>query len=86
MNGNKKSSVSDYCTQTFAIVDQWLNQVSLEKGQEALGIVKTALQNNWRTNITYYEQLAEAADSEKQSKLAKKYRLLARCYNELVWS
>lgn len=81
---NDESQLSTYCSQTFVILDKWLNQVGGEKGEQALGIVKSALQNNIRANMTYYEGLAKEAENNGEHELASRNRLLAKLYKGLV--
>jgi len=81
---NDESQLSNYCSQTFVILDKWLNQVGGEKGEEALSIVKSALQNNIRANITYYEGLAREAENNGLNELASRNRLLAKLYTGLA--
>jgi hypothetical protein len=78
-----EGQISGYCRQTFAILDKWLNQVGQEKGDQALNIVRGAIQNNLDANVTYYEELAKQAEQNGQTELAAKNRLLARLYKGL---
>ncbi len=79
-----KGQIASYCSQTFVILDKWLNQLGAEKGEQALSIVKKALQTNIKANTEYYEWLAKEAESSGEHDLAEKYRLLARLYKGLL--
>ena len=76
--------LSNYCNQTFVILDKWLSEVGAKKGDEALVVVKKALENNIKANITYYESLAGEAEKNGLSTLASRNRLLARLYSGLL--
>ncbi|AFU58982.1 hypothetical protein Ngar_c20500 [Candidatus Nitrososphaera gargensis Ga9.2] len=76
--------VSSYCTQTFVILDKWLNQLGREKGDEALKIIKEALRNNTKANITYYQEFAKEAKENGHVELASQNMLLARLYKGLL--
>ncbi len=79
-----EGQLSNYCSQTFIILDKWLHQISKEKGAEALTIVKSALQNNIKANMTYYEELAKQAEKNGQHELASRNGLLAKLYMGLL--
>jgi hypothetical protein len=81
---SNEQTLSNYCAQTFTILDKWLNQVALEKGQGALSIVKAALHNNLQANVTYYEQVANELEQRGETKLVEKNRLLAYLYKGLL--
>jgi hypothetical protein len=74
----------NYCSQTFVVLDKWLNQIGTEKGDEALQIVKDAIENNVKANIAYYENLAKEAEDNGLDELAAKHKLLARLYKGLL--
>ena len=76
--------LSNYCSQTFVVLDKWLNQIGAEKGEEALHIVQQAIQNNLTANLTYYESLAKEATENGHDALASRYRLLAKLYRGLL--
>ena len=76
--------VSSYSSQTFALLDKWLNQVGAQKGGEGLRMVKSTLQNNIKANIAYYESLAKEAESIGHKELAAKNRLVAELYKGLL--
>lgn len=80
----KDNNLSNYCSQTFVILDKWMNQVAQEKGEQALKIVKGALQTNIEANVTYYENLASEAGKNGQTELAAQNRLLATLYRGLL--
>ncbi len=77
------TSTGDYCTQTFVALDKWLQQVASEKGTDALKAVKSVLENNIDSNITYYEYLATEAEKTGQSPIVAQNRLLAGLYRAL---
>jgi hypothetical protein len=77
------TSEGGYCTQTFAVLDKWLQQVASEKGTGALKAVKSAFENNIDANITYYEYLATEAEKTGQSPIVAQNRLLAGLYRAL---
>ena len=78
-----KITLSSYCTQTFTILDQWLNQVSGEKGDQALEYVKKAMRNNIADNITYYDHVAFDLEKREEFGLAMRNRRLAEIYRGL---
>jgi len=80
----REIALSKYCTQTFTVLDKWLVQVSLEKGEQALEEVKRKMQNNMNANVTYYEGLAKDFASNGQKELAAKNELLAKLYKGLL--
>jgi len=84
MNEGKEGTLSNYYTQTFAILDKWLNNVAEEKGEQALQAVKKAVENNLNANVTYYEDVAKEADRNGEHQLATRNRLLAKLYSELL--
>lgn len=77
-------NLSSYCTQTFVILDKWLNQMGQEKGEEAIKIIKEAMLNNIKANITYYQGLAKEAEGNGHTELASQNMLLARLYKGLL--
>jgi hypothetical protein len=81
---NDEGQLSNYCTQTFTTLDRWLNQVSGEQGEQSLGYVKQAWQNNLKANMTYYEEFARAAEKNGEHELASRNSLLARLYKGLL--
>jgi hypothetical protein len=81
---DEKQMIASYCSQTFVILDKWLNQVGAEKGEQALSVVKKALQTNIKANTEYYEWLVEEAENGGEHGLAEKNRLLARLYKGLL--
>jgi hypothetical protein len=81
---DKAESLSNYCSQTFVVLDKWLNQVGAEKGDKALQIVKDAIENNLKANITYYENIVNAAEENGLTELASRHLLMARLYKGLL--
>ena len=81
---NSDDGLSNYCSQTFVILDRWLNQVANEKGNEALTIARSALLNNMSANSSYYESMAIEAKKNGQIEFAARYSLLADIYNRLL--
>lgn len=76
--------LSGYCSQTFVILDKWLNEIGKAKGEESLEIVRHALHNNIKANVTYYEGIAVEAQKIGQTELANRNKLLAKLYKGLL--
>lgn len=84
---DRDGQISTYCGQTFAMLDRWLIRIGNENNpEEASKIVKTTFQNNIKANITYYEELAKAANESHQKKMAATHRLIANLYKEFLAS
>jgi hypothetical protein len=68
------SEISSFCSQTFVILDKWLNQIGKEyKGNHhASKIAKEIFQNNINANVTYYESFAKSAEQSQEADLATK--------------
>ena len=76
--------LSSYCSQTFVILDKWLNEIGKAKGEQSLEMVRHALHNNIKANVTYYESIANEAQKNGQTELANRNKLLAKLYKGLL--
>jgi hypothetical protein len=79
-----EGQLSNYCSQTFVILDKWLTQIGIEKGDDALEIVKEAFQNNINANMTYYETVANEAEKRGENEIASQNRRIAKLYKGLL--
>jgi hypothetical protein len=84
---NEDNKISNYCSQTFRLLDQWLVQIVKEKtGDDAFDLTQKTFQNNIQANISYYESLEEAALQNHDDAVAATNRAMVNLYKGFLIS